>query len=486
MGGQIKFALTLVIFNTLANNIFSQPGEYYIEGESLWRNQSYGVSNHSFDIKNFIAVYHHTYPLGTDPITVECNSEYYSTEEMPLYSEDEDLTYNTLEIRPYSDNDRADYMNGVSTLDLYKIYHHIHDSPVFEDMEPEEDAPFRYISADADNDMDVDDNDIYMIQQMILDYRDNLNRDSWEWVWKDEVEEDAERFEEEPYEFVISYNWPGADGIIIPSVSTDQIQYDNDKYFGFRTTKVGDIVGAGFAQVTTNDWICGDGYYFTENNPQVRSYSTTGEISKVRKGSIITFEVSRNDLEDILTFELPILIPQEDFNFQSIQFFEGFHPLWHYNPTHNNLTVLEFSKNKEPLAVSKGKIFTFKIVANNDVNDARSLVGFYGDRKPEITGMDEKLVNLGIQVKITDVLPPDLYLEIRSDGSNNQAYIESPKDQKVTLQLINYQGIVLESKRFEVSRGKNNIPLNFFLPNGLYFIQINNDIQTITEPLTIQ
>ncbi|HZV71251.1 MAG TPA: hypothetical protein VFG10_16970 [Saprospiraceae bacterium] len=178
---------------------------------------------------------HTVYNLPSDPVTGSCPYEYYSTEDLQLYNINEDDEVNTLKIRPYSDNDRSDYVNGVSTLDMYAIYLHLHYSPQFEDRSPEEDAPYRYISADADYDNDVDDDDIDMIQDLILALRDDLNRNSWEWVLNDEVQEGEERFNEYPYmyDFVIDYNWPGSDGIILPDLSTNQIEGDNDKYFGF-------------------------------------------------------------------------------------------------------------------------------------------------------------------------------------------------------------------------------------------------------------
>jgi len=390
-----------------------------------------------------------------------------------------------LEVLPSTDNDRADYMNGVSTIDLYKIYQHIHGTPKFEGLDPEEDAPFRYISADADNDEDVDDNDVYMIQQLILAYRDNLTRTSWEWVLKDELEEDTERFTEDPYDFVLSKYWPAPYGIVFPDLTRNEIQADNDKYFGYRTTKIGDCVGLGFEEVTTNDWICGDGYYITGNEILARTVLTTGDIYKVRKGSIISFEVSRNNDDDILTFELPISIPEKDFDLVNIQYASGFNPAWHYSPSSNILTVLEFSKDNAHLNIPKGKIFEFKLKAKSDIDDVRFLVGLYSNRQPEIVGMKETLLDPSLQIEIKEVIPPDLYIEIRSDGSLHEAFVESPIDQEVILKLISNQGVILSRSTQQIFHGQNHIPLDFNLTSGLYFIQISNEIQSVVASLSI-
>lgn len=443
--------------------------------------QSYGVSNHSFHIETYLIGGHTTFATIPDPVTDECPTEIFESETCRLDETNEDDEVNTLEVQPYTDDDRADYMNGVSTYDLYKIYHHIHDSPVFEDMDPEEDAPFRYISADADNDEDVDDNDIYMIQQMILGYRDDLTRHSWEWVWKDELEEDMERFTEEPYDFVISKNWTAPEGIIFPALSTNQVQADNDKYFGYRTTKVGDCVGLGSAQVTTNDWICGDGYYFSSGEISNRSIVTKGSYSKIRKGSIINVSVLRNSNDDILTFELPIFFPSNDFDVLSVHFVEGFSPEWNYSERTNILTCLDFSKDKKPLNIPSGKILEFKLKAKKDIEDLNSNVGLNPNRGPEIIGMDEKYFDPSLEIEINELIPPDLFVEIRTDEFSHQFYIESPKDQFVNLQITNESGIRLTNVPTRIIQGENKIPFDQNFPPGIYFLIVSNDKENIVS-----
>jgi hypothetical protein len=94
-GGQLIFVTTLLLA-MLPIFSFGQPGLYEIYGESLWRNQSYGVSNHQFDIENYITTYSTNYPLDPDPITGSCPYEFYTSEDMPLYNVDEDDQVNTL------------------------------------------------------------------------------------------------------------------------------------------------------------------------------------------------------------------------------------------------------------------------------------------------------------------------------------------------------------------------------------------------------
>ena len=83
-GGQIKFVVLASLFSIVLNVQLdgqltprSTMAPYYIEGESLWRMQSYGVSNHYFDIGTFLILDHTIYPTTPIPVTGECGYEYY-------------------------------------------------------------------------------------------------------------------------------------------------------------------------------------------------------------------------------------------------------------------------------------------------------------------------------------------------------------------------------------------------------------------------
>ncbi|HEX5112861.1 MAG TPA: hypothetical protein VFV79_08445 [Saprospiraceae bacterium] len=456
--------------------------DYYIEGESLWRMQSYGVSNHYFDIGTYLILDHMNYPTSPVPITGTCGYEYYSSDYCQLY-DDEDEAVNTLIIQPYTDCDRNDYLNGVSTLDLYKIYHHIHGPLPFEDMDPEEDAPFRYISADADADEDVDDADVYMIQQMILGYRDDLTRTSWEWVLKDALEGDPERFEDYPFEFVLSDQWPG--GIIIPALKTEDITVNLDKYFGFRTTKEGDIIGIGEEEVTTNDWICGSGYYFNGGSIASRSNLFSTMRAKIENGSIINFDVYIDNPKELLTFELPIFFNTENLELNSINFITGFVPKWNFRSSLNLLTLLDFSRDNKPLNVPGGKLFSFSMITNSDINKPEELINSNAYRKIETIGMDEKSADIGLRIEISNVIPRKLRVEGRIDGSQLSIFIASPESQKVNVRLFSSDGTVLNTRTLILSKGDNLFPIDISLPPGILFIAISNGSEVTISKIAI-
>ncbi|HZV71252.1 MAG TPA: hypothetical protein VFG10_16975 [Saprospiraceae bacterium] len=254
----------------------------------------------------------------------------------------------------------------------------------------------------------------------------------------------------------------------------------------FRTTKIGDIIGSGFQEVTTNNWICGSGYYFTGNDVQTRSSSANGEIAKVRKGSLVTVAVSLYEEADIFTLELPLFYPQRDFDLVNLQFVDGFNPKWNYNKAIESLVVLDFSKNQLPLPLPNGKIFEFKLQAKDDLKNISQLLHWSTDRNVEITGLNENILEPDLKIEITDVQPPDLYVEVRFDEEVQEAYVESPKDQQVIIQMVNDQGFVINKEIQMLSRGANHIPLNNNLTPGIYIVQVLNDKQSTWSKMVIQ
>ncbi|MGB4846699.1 MAG: hypothetical protein WBP41_02210 [Saprospiraceae bacterium] len=425
-----------------------------------------------------------SYFVSPDPVTGSCDTEeFYTTDNMPLYTGNTSTTSNTLKIRPYSINNYSDYLNGVNVLDCYAIAAQVSSSSYFAGLSPTDDAPYRFISGDADYDADVDLDDAYMVQDLILGNRYDLTRNSWEWVLKDEIEEADERFEEDPYAFVIDYNWPGSEGIIV-SASTNEIVADNDKFFGFRTTKIGDIKTDSGVNHNANSWVCGSGSYFTGGEIASRS-NVNIPGKKVRAGSVITIAVNLATHDDIFGLELPIHYSMEDFSFMDISFSEEFAPKWNYNTYISSLVVLDFAIDKTPLPVHNGKILEFRLKALHDIKDIDGLITWNAERNAVIVGEDGNLSNYIVALEIKDILPPDLYIEIRSDGGVKEAYVESPKAQQVTLRMFNEQGLMVNNMNLTIQRGENHIVLENDLISGLYVIQLANDEQSLVTKMFV-
>ncbi|HSF89553.1 MAG TPA: hypothetical protein VLA46_09065 [Saprospiraceae bacterium] len=361
-------------------------------------------------------------------------------------------------------------------MDSYAVNAHLLNSPSFETRTPTEDFPFRYISADVDYDHDVDEDDINMIQDLILNYRDDLVRNSWEWVHKDEVEEAEERFEEVPYEFVISYNWPYDEGIVLPSLSTNQIMGDNDKYFTFRTTKVGDIMGNGMSVGSFNSWVCGSGTYLTGGDISTRSVGAT-TARKVRAGSVITVGVMVDNEEDIHALEIPIYFSESDYKLQQINYADQYSPKWHRNPEKGSLIILDMSRDLKNLTVPRGKLVELKLEAKHDISDVTESITWLPSRSVIVLGANEEILEPDVTIEILNILPGSLYAEVRSFGYSAELMVESPVDQNVHLKIINYQGHLAHDEYLTISPGQNVLELPTNLLPGMYVCIVEGQFQ---------
>jgi hypothetical protein len=350
-------------------------------------------------------------------------------------------------------------------------------SPSFESRTPTEDFPFRYISGDADYDHDVDEDDIDMIQDLILFYRDDLTRNSWEWVHKDEVEDAEERFEEEPYEFVISYNWPYPEGIILAELSTNQIMADNDKYFTFRTTKIGDITANSTLFVSSlNTWVCGSGSYFTGDNVETRS-TDSQSWDKIRGGSILSVDVIVDNQEDIYALELPIYFTEKDFELIEIDFPAGFSPKWYRNAEKGSLIFSQYSRDLLPINIPRGSSIQFKLKAKRDISNIGAAINWHPFRPIELVGEDEIILVPEISIEISNILPLDFYAEVRTIYSTHQIVIESPTDQLVSFKIFNYQGQLVHNEKLRLNRGATLAQLpSDFIP-GLYICHLQTEAE---------
>lgn len=465
---QFIFTLILLLVGSI---LFGQPTKTItIEGESLWRNQGYGVANHTFDIETYIVDITMSFEVDPDPTTSACSNSYYTTNNLTVYRSDEDEPTNTIKIRPYSVNNEGDYDNGVTTLDLSAISAHLAGTTYFEDRTPTDDAPYRYISADADYDHDVDEDDIDQIRDLILNVRTDLDRNSWEWVHKDEVEQKEEDFEEDPYSFVIDYNWPGSEGIIISGVTTNEIEADNDKYFTFRTTKIGDIIANG-GTTSINTWVCGSGSYFSSSGLETRS-SRSHYNQKISKGSVVKVGVFLDRSEDIRTIEYSIGLLQSDFSIFDVEFIGDFDPYWNYNMSNQSLIVLDYNLDITPVNVSNGKIMEFKLKALQDINMSDDPIKWSTSRPVEISRMDESVMDADIWIEILDVNPEEFQVYQSPDYNKINLLVDSPLDQTIEVNLYDANSAHISSKILYLNKGFNSISFDNNLSSGMYFLHI--------------
>ncbi len=131
-------------------------------------------------------------------------------------------------------DDYSDYLNGVSTADIVKMARNRLNYEPF-------DNPYKFVSGDVDYDYDVDEDDEDAVLDLIFGYITAFDRTSWEWFRAYFVDNNYGTFSGDPYAYTINEEWPG--GIIYPALSYATYDTYPERYFDFRTTKIGDVYG---------------------------------------------------------------------------------------------------------------------------------------------------------------------------------------------------------------------------------------------------
>ena len=312
----------------------------------------------------------------------------------------------------------------------------------------------------------------------------DLTRPSWSWVLKDEVEVNQTDFETYPdmYDYVVDYNWPGVDGIIVSNNTTAQITADNDKYFTFRTTKTGDIIGTSGGG--NNSWVCGTGTYFTGNEIESRSTSQL-PIKKIHMGSIVRLKISMDAKEDVLSSEFALRINPEEFEVESVTFSGNFSPKWYFNTNMGILTTSDYNLDLSPLDIQSGEIMELELLAKNTVQNLSKSIGWFEGRSSQVSTMDESLIDPHLELELVEVIPAKLYVEVRMDGHQPVLYVESSKNQNAILHCFNSQGVLIRKLQIVLSKGENVIDAGETVP-GIYYFQIQAENQVATARSFIQ
>lgn len=473
---QVPLVLFLILLNVHLVGIFGQS-THYVEGESLWRNQGYGVENHEFQLKTRLTILSTTYTVSPEPITGSCGTEYYSTSNLTLYNSSPNLATISLRNRPHSVNNVADYTNGVNASDLIAIQGHINNTQPFSGRTPTDDEPYRKISADADYDHDIDANDVTMIQQLLLGIRSNLARTSWEWVLKDWVEDDPTGFAANPYEFVIHYLSLGsADGLAQGPLTTNQILGDNDKYLTYRTTKIGDIIAT---SGNGNDWVCGTGVYLQEL--QTRSTSSIPNL-RIRKGSTFTIGISMEDKLDLLTSQIPLFIDGEKVKILGVKFYNNFSPSWNYNQDRNILMTVDFNTDLSSLEIESGIIMEIDFISLSDIDELSTAINWNADKSIEFLNMDESLADPGLDITFSNYIPSIFSASYETLNDRAVLTIESPYSQECVIRWVSSNGTIVKENVVSLLQGSNFVQFDHDFIPGLYFVQI----QTPTDMTTLR
>ncbi|HMQ08426.1 MAG TPA: hypothetical protein PKC30_14080, partial [Saprospiraceae bacterium] len=231
----------------------------------FWGFSSRQVDNHTFEVRTR----RNDFGIWTDPhsyLETDCSYDGGLVQVADEVQATEQV--NRLLILPFTDNDREDYVNGVSTLDIWVIQRYIDELSSLDN--------WQLTAANVDVNNKIDSFDINKIRDLILGIRDDFgsgNRVSWGWV----PHSDVLTFLSESDPWVYALGYPGYWDVIYNNLSKNQITSSSANYFKFFAIKIGDV----YATSTSggNDWVCGTGgygsYFRNDKNIQTRSLTNS-------------------------------------------------------------------------------------------------------------------------------------------------------------------------------------------------------------------
>lgn len=438
-GGQIIFCSLLINVNTL-----NSQDTVLITGKSQFRNYSFEVKNHCFEIHN---MYGTSFPFthsSADYCSSSCITTYY---DYLALSNNQNSNDNNISITPSSDNDLADYQNGVSSLDKVKIYYHANGSQYITD-------PFKMVAADVNMDGQIDSTDGDMVDDLILEDIP-FTRNSWEWFNSEDIYDNWGSFTSDPYSWTLSYN---GGSIAFLNVSTSLLSNSTTqpRYFYFNTTKVGDID----TNSTKNDWVCG-AYGFGPKKNKLESISNNYPNNTWEVNENFDLNLSLNETDSLCYFQLPLNV---DFNSLKIEqvIINSKLPIEYKSKLNRNKFIALFaSKSREQNQLcSKGEsLLTLKFKVIKPINDLQKVLSIDNTMITEAgNGNFEDLELIGsIELPITAIINNMISIEKNNLKLNHSdpVYIE--------IRYIDIVGHIVFSKKQFLMPGDNFVDM----PNSI-------------------
>jgi hypothetical protein len=232
---------------------------------------------------------------------------------------------------------------------------------------------------------------------------------------------------------VINYSWPG--GIIFPALSRNQIIANMSDYFTFRATKIGDIEGNG--STSANSWICGSGYYFNEPKWSSRADLSRSAL-KMTKGSKAIVRVNIKGTTPLMSVELPIKIDNRDFEIEYVNK-KSKTALWHYNPDHERLMVVDFDREAKSLAFENGKYLEVILKAKRDIERPYEAVHWCESRDIEVINTDLELANVNVDLEMDIIEAGEVDMKWNSRAKTLELYQMAKGKNEVSVYSVSGQ-----------------------------------------------
>lgn len=437
-------------------------------GESLFRANGFGVSNHKFDVCLLITNVPSEWVCYDSPyITGSCFNEIYEGS----WDDLENYTY-ALRVYPWSVCDHDDYLNGVSTSDIVDIVHHIQNTTLITD-------PYQMVSADATGDKQIDTYDIISIRDVILGnttgFMDGSNpgRTSWEWWNANDIAGNS-NFSSAPWNYTINEDWPG--GRIFGGLSKSDLEDENNHpdWFDYRNTKIGDIRSHGLS-TSTNSWVCGT--YSFKNTPIETRQSSSDLFKWIPAKSIEAgdeFELSFNisSRENLLGFQIPFYL-DKNVEVVSLQSHPDFPFYWNHAENFSYFMSLGFSlQGKTMEAVPENAIFKLRLRALKNIGNLREYLSQTITQDVELIDQEGLLAEADVRASLLTYVPVQFQAFYKTTSGVLQLFSEGV--QAIHIERYTLASQLLFKDRVYIEKGVTELSLPETQPGVLSFIKVSN------------
>lgn len=394
-----------------------------------------------------------------------CMTTYYDS---LIVSGDHNGNYNNISVTPSSDNDLADYQNGVSSKDAQSIFRHVQGIEYITD-------PFKMVSADVNNDHVIDSSDGESILDLILEDIP-FDRNSWEWFNSQDIYDNWGSFTSNPYVWTLTYINSGS--IFFTNVSTPQLTSSTTqpRYFYYNTTKVGEI---DTVTNSLNDWICGS--YSFKPKLDKSLFSKSGKIpnlNAMNKGETFELVISNGSDDTLYYSEIPLFINFKFLKISEVEINPRIPIQYKIKESKNEFVAASVCRKFEDAhRVKEGEqIIKIKLEAIQKVSDLNQVLSIHPLKNIEAGNCQFQDINLDVIINNFEHYHSNFEL---LKVSANSIYLNQDTNLEAQIKVYNLMGQLIASFSRNLNPGHNDIQFLDLEKSGYKIYQVNSNKGTI-------